>query len=446
MERAAGVRRRGARVPWIVFGVALVVGWSAAWLAGPWFRHSVGRGLGDEYDEIALNVLRHGAYSADPAHPERSTVTRGPVYPLYLAGLYRVFGEGQVEIVQRADLAVHAATAGLVAAILLPVGGPLAALAGGLAYALWPTTLYYAGRGGSETLLLLWLALSVVALLRWRTSAAARWALVAGAGLGLACLTRGSAVVLLGLAVLWSLPRARDARTRAGLAALLGAWALVMAPWWVRNARVSGSFVPFHTLVWYNAYHDDMYDAAQAWLARSGRGGTDWGTIDPDSLPPEVPRHPEGTRYPARLAAREDLVQEALYRGIVLRRFGEPGYLAAKVARNARDFWSAGASPAKARILGWTSAVWLALGLVAFRAAWRIPAWRWLLSLGGAFVLLTWAIYLPFLALFRHSLPTALFVAITIGLGLSAWGRPRARARSGDPGSAGPRSDTSLAP
>jgi 4-amino-4-deoxy-L-arabinose transferase-like glycosyltransferase len=429
-----------------VLGVGLTVlaaGWLALAVAAPFFRHSVTSGLSDEYDEIARNLLAHGSYSANLKQPGNATVTRGPIYPLEVALVYRVFGVGNVVAVQFVDLAVHAATAALLVAVLASLAPLGAAALGGLAFGLWPTTLYYAGRGSSETVLLFFLVASLGALLRWRESERLAWAAAAGAALALACLCRGSAVVLLGLALLASLPRLGRPAARAALATLVVAWALVMAPWWVRNSRVAGAFVPFHTLVWYNAYHDDVFDAALAWLDRVGRDRQDWGRLPVDSLPPEVPRHPEGMSYPARLSARDDLIQEARYREIVLRRYAEPGYLASKAARNLRDFWSAAASPWKSRVLGWTSLVWAGLGAVASCVAWRAGRHRGIVLLCVAFVLATWALYLPFLALFRHSLPAAPFIALLLALGAAAVAeRRRTAAGSPPPGCAAPRSGT----
>lgn len=419
---------RSAHAP---FGVALAVlaaGWLAVALAGPFLRHSAVSSLSDEYDEIARNLLEHGSYGANLQHPERATVTRGPVYPLHVALVYRLFGVGNVAAVMWVDVAVHALTAGLLTALLTRLVPPWAAAAGGLALGLWPPTLYYAARGSSETHLVFFLVASLGAFLRWRESGRLAWAAATGAALALACLCRGSAVVLLGLILSWTAPRLARPGAWRGVALLLAVWCAVMAPWWVRNARVAGTFVPFHTLVWYNAYHDDVFDAALAWLDRTGRDRQDWGRVDADSLPPEVPRHPAGMVYPAKLAARDDVAQEARYRAIMLRRFAEPGYLAGKAARNLRDFWSAAASPAKSRLLGWASAAWAGLGAVAAFVAWRAGRHRGLTALCVAFVLATWALYLPFLAIFRHSLPAAPFVATLIALGAAAAERTRTTA------------------
>src|SRR5262249_30050098 len=64
-----------------------------------------------------------------------------------------------------------------------------------------------------------------------------------------------------------------------------------------------------------------------------------------------------------------------------------------------------------------------AVGLVL---ALRDPSLRWCALVCSGFVALTWALYLPFMAVFRYSLPTTPFVAATIALGIGGLLRGRA--------------------
>lgn len=414
-----GMRRAGL-APLVVFLLVTLTGMAAVDLARPAFLHSVNSGLSDEYDEIAWNLVRHGAYSADPGDPSKETVMRGPVYPFYLAGLFRLFGDYGLRAVGFSDMALLGFTAALLTLALaawVPTGY---AVAGGLLFALWPSSFYYAGKGSSETMLSLWMVVSFVLLLRTIRAPAWPTALGLGVATGLACLTRGSAVVMVAIATLWLGARALRGRTPARLlAVMLVAWAVTMAPWWARNARVAGTFVPFHSLIWYNAYHDDRYDEAHAWLARHGRAGVDWAEVPDDVYPPEVTRHPPGFIYPAGLDARADLAQEARYRALMLEKFRSPGYLAGKLARNAVDFWGASASVRKSRILLASSAVWLVLLALGTWWAWPERRWRGALLACHAVTWMTWAMYLPFFAIFRHSIPTAPYVAFVVALGLA---------------------------
>ncbi|MDX1390509.1 MAG: glycosyltransferase family 39 protein, partial [Acidobacteriota bacterium] len=145
------------RNPGPVIGVAVcLAGWLAVLLAGGVFTESSGRGLNDEYDQIAINLVEHGTYSANLNQWENETVTRGPGYPFYLAGIFHVFGVANYTAVRLLDFVVHGITVCLVGVLLTRFGGPVAGWIGGLLYAFWPTTFYYVGKGSSETLLVLW--------------------------------------------------------------------------------------------------------------------------------------------------------------------------------------------------------------------------------------------------------------------------------------------------
>lgn len=412
--------RHPVRTVWIltaVIGLLVSAGWHER------FLHSVSEGLSDEYDEIATSLVQHGRYSATPATPEKATVIRGPVYPFYLAGLFKLFGVGNTFPVGIADMLLHATTAALLAATLVAFAGPVAGLAGGLAYALWPTTFYYAAKGSSETMLNLWLVATAAAALALRSDPRPRHAVLLGAAFAMACLTRGSAiatgaVVIAGLVIAF---RPGAALRLLGIAAIT--WALVMSPWWIRNREVTGRFVPFHTLTWYNAYHDDVYDQRKAWLKSRGMDRAELGSVPIAAYPDSVLQHPDGYVYPAGLSARQDLAQESRYRTLAMAFYREPGYLAAKALRNLVDFWSSSSSIRKDRVLLASSKAWLALYVLALVVAWRRREYRGLLVAGLAVVLLSCALYLPFLAIFRHSIPTAPFIAGTIGLaaGRLAW-------------------------
>ena len=49
---------------------------------------------GDLYAQIASNVLEHHTYSRDADFPFAPTFVRLPGYPLFIAGVYALFGHG----------------------------------------------------------------------------------------------------------------------------------------------------------------------------------------------------------------------------------------------------------------------------------------------------------------------------------------------------------------
>ena len=71
------------------------------------------------YSLIAQNVLLHGAYSGSAKPPLEPTYARVPGYPLFIAGVYRLFGVGNDTAVRVAQAVVETATCWLVACLAL---------------------------------------------------------------------------------------------------------------------------------------------------------------------------------------------------------------------------------------------------------------------------------------------------------------------------------------
>ena len=426
-------RWAGLRAPALVGLLVAAVGILAVTMPRPpAFLTWKETGLRDEHDALAVNLVRHGRYSAHLEDPGIATVARGPLYPFYLAGIYRVFGILNLRAVRIGDQVVHALSAALLVAALQAFIPAVAAAAGGLLYAFWPTTFYYVAKGGSETVQILMLAASLFFLVALRRRPGIAPAIALGACMAGACLGRGNAAVLLLIFAAWAaVAVARRALPLRVAGAVVLAWALTMTPWWIHNLRATGEFVPFHTLLWFNAYHDDVFDDHRR--LRALRGEVDRDVII--GYPPleEAVQHPPGTIMPTGLPAREDVAQERLYRRIMLEKYREPGYLAGKMARNAVDFWSAGGKVANDRTLLVTSLAWLALFFAGLALALRDAELRWCAWVCFAYVALTWMLYLPIVALFRYNLPTAPFVAATIALGIGAALRGRVPGPAGRP-------------
>jgi hypothetical protein len=182
-------------------------------------------------------------------------IARSPVYPFVIQWVYRAFGSPRasrsadtwpldwhrVRIVQ---CVLHALTALLVVALVRALW-PAAfwpAIAAGLLQAVGVYSLYYTRELLSETVTTLLVTLAV--LLTVRALAARRlhhWVL-AGAALGLVVLARpeyAAAPVLLAAYAAW-VRRARGWTMLREVAALVLVAACVVAPWTLRNLRVSG--------------------------------------------------------------------------------------------------------------------------------------------------------------------------------------------------------------
>jgi 4-amino-4-deoxy-L-arabinose transferase-like glycosyltransferase len=203
----------------------------------------------EDYQRIAGSIAGgHGFATTSIATAGTPSAFRPPAYPFTLGGLYAVVGvHPQAGRVLGAGLGVLAVV--LLAYLGRALWGPRVGLLAGAIGAVFLPLIALNASLVSESLLDpvgLALALSLVTLAR--RPGQIRWALVAGGLCALAALTRAVAdtwLLVAVAAVISSHPR-RAGRVRS-VAALVVAFALVLAPWTIRNLNVFGAFVPVTT-------------------------------------------------------------------------------------------------------------------------------------------------------------------------------------------------------
>lgn len=269
------------------------------------FRVSVARLLPNDapddgrlYAQIARNVLEQHVYSIETEPPYAPTLIRLPGYPLFLAGVYSVFGHGDNTAVRIIQALIDTATCALIALVAFfwepdenrKRRSSIAALA--LA-ALCPFTTIYVATILTETLTSFFaVAMCLTATLAFRaaTDRTALWLWIAtGALSGIAVLFRpdsGLFALAIGITlVVATLARSSDVKLtkkrdellyRSARASYLGSvfslgFCLVLVPWTVRNYRVfhlfqpiapahaemPGEFVPRGYLLWVRTWIDD---------------------------------------------------------------------------------------------------------------------------------------------------------------------------------------------
>lgn len=197
------------------------------------------------YDPIAHSLLAGEGFRLDGV----PSAVSPPVYPLFLAAVYGVFGASAGAA--RTALAVaDALTVGLVFLLAGRLFGRRTTLVAGLGAALLPYSTVQIVYGGSDVLFLLlhtaFLAAFVHAWLGGRRGAFA----AAGALLGLATLCRAVPLLLPALLALLVLAAGRAPRRELAVRAalLVLCFAAVLSPWILRNQLVLDRFVPVQTL------------------------------------------------------------------------------------------------------------------------------------------------------------------------------------------------------
>jgi 4-amino-4-deoxy-L-arabinose transferase-like glycosyltransferase len=83
--------KRAGRIAAFILGAGLLVRFAYAWRGA----HSLPTS-NDQYETIAISVVERGEFAIDPGV---STSGREPVYPLFIAGIYKVFGEKPAMVV-----------------------------------------------------------------------------------------------------------------------------------------------------------------------------------------------------------------------------------------------------------------------------------------------------------------------------------------------------------
>jgi len=207
------------------------------------------------YDRWALQIVE-GSGSDAPYF-------QGPLYPNFLAVLYRVFGH-ELLAVQLFQLFLGAITAGLVYAIGSLTATRRVGLGAAAIFALYPFAIFLDVQLIPATLLCFLATGALYAFLRGWSSGSWIACAVAGLLLGLAATGRATflalgavAIVLLGVSLLRNSDRARAI----ALAAFALGLTAALLPTTLHNLRASGEFVPISTNGGIN-YYIGNHDAA----------------------------------------------------------------------------------------------------------------------------------------------------------------------------------------
>jgi hypothetical protein len=297
MAKKRSGKREGKRNGVLVYALLLTAAFS--------FRVAVARLLatdtpddGRVYAQIARNVLEQHAYSHETEPPYLPTLIRLPGYPLFIAGIYSIFGHGDNTAVRIVQALFDTASCALIALIAFywepderrKRRSSIAALA--LA-AVCPFTTIYVATILTETLTMFFaVAMCLTATLALRATTQRRvlglW-VATGLIAGVAVLLRpdsGLFALALGITLVVSvLGRPSDVNPGAKREELLYrslrtsylgavfslAFCLVLVPWTIRNYRVfhlfqplapahaemPGEFVPRGYLSWLRTWIDD---------------------------------------------------------------------------------------------------------------------------------------------------------------------------------------------
>ena len=223
----------GRQVLFLIFLVALLIRVVFA------FTLKDGFYFADEFDYtlIARYFVEHGTL------PE--SFDRSPLFPLFLAGLFKLGGESffYIRIVQAVLGAIIALQ---IALIGRRVGGSGVGIVAGALWAIYPMGVFMSGILYPAILLTSLMTSAVLCLLAKRDSPAyVAWVALAGLLLGAGTLTKPMVFSSIVVVALWLFAQRRAGRLRLLLVSIfLGSALMSLLPWTLHNAVKHGEFVP----------------------------------------------------------------------------------------------------------------------------------------------------------------------------------------------------------
>lgn len=412
IDRDRSARRRSLTPPLLVAAAGVAFSLLFSTLIYPRIDRSLSLNLDpDRCGVLAGNIASGRGYVY--AEGEPPAVDRGPAYPAFLAVLRLATGTDAPWVIQAVQALLHGATAFLVYGLLLRSAGRRAAIIAQLLTALHPMLIWYSARVWTETFFT-FLVTAVIVLHGKVLARPGEFAAAAGGAVaGLASLTKG-------IFLPWGLLAGGLLLARKGRGALRPALLLafvpflVVLPWTIRNAAVTGALVPVHTLLGANMINGDavrdslfahpgsssaLYAVAQA-RRNSLLEGTGWTMEDP-----------AGDRRLLEASLRENI--------------SRPGLFLRKLLLNAATFWYLGESPEKSLFLALIQAPLVAVVVLAlFRLRGDTSALPLLLMVG-----LFWVLHALVNGWARYSAPL-----LPACLALSMLLRRSPRRQDADPG------------
>jgi 4-amino-4-deoxy-L-arabinose transferase-like glycosyltransferase len=302
------------RIP-VLLILLLAFGWRVALVIR--FPHAAVDEI--RYTAPAVNMLAGRGFSSDMSEPYLPSEHTVPLYPIFIAGVYAVFGQNNLAV-RIAQGAIDVATCLLVAFIAFTLAPdslrkPTTIVALIIYGFLSWFTVFWTRYVLTETLAI-FLSMLAVALSIWARKGRWRWSIV-GAICGLTVLTRADSVLLVFAFVLFlafQIVRQRSSLSVVGLLFFCTGLSLILMPWTVRNYLVfkkfqplanaygkpRGEYVPTGYLLWIRTWMIDEtnYHATDLVFHPGNRD------FDPRQLPDEVFDSAEEREEVSQLIAR----------------------------------------------------------------------------------------------------------------------------------------------
>jgi hypothetical protein len=250
-----------ARARWIAAGITLALGliFTFLWAPHPWGWRGI-----DQYHQLAV-ALADGAPFATTDVPW--------AYAYYVAAFYALFGEhAWLPVVTQVIL--NASTPILLYAIAAPLTNPRTAALAALLTGIFSFNTVYASTQSSDALCTVTFLGALLSLMKAHRTGSAGWYAVAGLLSGLMPQFRPNLILLPVIAAIASFFLSHNPRKAiAGSVVYLAVFATALAPWTIRNYRVTETWLPTSShggvQLWYGTLQVGEYLESRAHNPRS---------------------------------------------------------------------------------------------------------------------------------------------------------------------------------
>lgn len=348
----------------------------------------------DRHGDLAYGLLQYGSFSYYPE--TEPSVERGPLYPAFIAVLLWASHDWWPYVIQLAQAFIMA---GMCVVVFWTSerlwSRPVAVLTAGIC-AVHPVAIWYTGRVWIETMSMFLFTAIIAGTLYFTLKPNAKRAVLLGGILGAAPLCKSVFLpyVFLVPFLMWMLKKDRG---RLGLAAVAMLCAIVViAPWTIRNWKLTGRFIPVHARMGYNLEIGDEFvkhirmspwAIYRIWYPVSA-------TADAKAraMPQEVPR------WQQELWLDSELMKVSLDR---YRR--HPAFLLKKIVVNAWLFWVLGVTPTKTAAIGSMMLLLVLFTIISTVVVWKRGQMRTIMGVHLTFILVYYGMHLPVEAIARYS-------------------------------------------
>jgi len=187
-----------------------------------------------EYSQAAVNLLTNGELG--------KAYNRPPGYPVFLAGIYMIFGES-IFAIRMVESVMGALLAVIIALIGKRIGGEVVGALAGILWSIYPIGVFIAGLVYPTGIMTMLLACGVLCLLPYpQQELSPKGVFLAGVLWGLAALIVPIVLVIIGATSLWLIWRGQVKRLVLVSLLFLGS-ALTIVPWTIRDFYVYDQIV-----------------------------------------------------------------------------------------------------------------------------------------------------------------------------------------------------------